>query len=72
MVTITMNADVDAAPIAFSGHMDTVYAVGSFGTPAVKMDRENDKIYGPGVTDRINEIWRENGLGELKTVFSLG
>jgi glutamate carboxypeptidase len=29
--------------------MDTVHPVGSFGTPAVKMDEE--KIYGPGVTD---------------------
>ena len=51
VVTITMNSDVDAAPVAFSGHMDTVHAVGSFGSPAVRMDRENDRIYGPGVID---------------------
>ena len=49
VVTITMNADVDAAPIAFSGHMDTVHAVGSFGNPPTKID--GDKIYGPGTTD---------------------
>ena len=51
VVTITMNADVDAAPIAFSGHMDTVHAVGSFGNPPTRIDWENDKIYGPGTTD---------------------
>ncbi len=51
VVILTMNADVDAAPIAFSGHMDTVHEIGSFGTPAVKVDWEKDRIYGPGVTD---------------------
>ena len=51
VVTITMNPDVDAAPIAFSGHMDTVHELGSFGYPPVKVDWENDRIYGPGVTD---------------------
>lgn len=49
VVTITMNPEVDAAPIAFSGHMDTVHEVGSFGNPPVKI--EGDMIYGPGVTD---------------------
>ena len=49
VVTLTMNPDVDAAPIAFSGHMDTVHEVGSFGNPPVRI--EGDKIYGPGVTD---------------------
>lgn len=48
-VCITMNADVDAAPVSLSGHMDTVHACGSFGTPPVRLDDE--KIYGPGVTD---------------------
>jgi len=48
-VCITMNEDVDAAPVSLSGHMDTVHACGSFGTPPVKRDTE--KIYGPGVTD---------------------
>lgn len=37
------------SPVALSGHMDTVHPVGSFGAPAVRMDEE--KIYGPGVTD---------------------
>ena len=48
-VCITMNADVDAAPVAVSGHMDTVHPVGSFGTPTVRKDEE--KIYGPGTLD---------------------
>jgi len=48
-VCITMNSKASKSPITLSGHMDTVHPVGSFGTPAVKMD---DKfIYGPGVTD---------------------
>ena len=49
VVCITMNSDINKKPIVLSGHMDTVHPVGSFGTPAVKMDDE--KIYGPGVTD---------------------
>ena len=48
-VCITLNPDVDAAPIALSGHMDTVHPVGSFGTPAVRRDEVN--MYGPGTTD---------------------
>ncbi len=46
---ITLNPSVAAAPISLSGHMDTVHAVGSFGTPAVHTDEQH--IYGPGVTD---------------------
>ncbi|MBE6551457.1 MAG: M20 family metallopeptidase [Ruminococcaceae bacterium] len=49
LVSITMNPDSDGAPISFSGHLDTVHPLGSFGTPAVK--RDETKIYGPGVTD---------------------
>lgn len=49
VICITMNPDADAAPICFSGHMDTVHPVGSFGNPAVRI--EGDKIYGPGVED---------------------
>lgn len=48
-VCITMNPDADAAPICFSGHMDTVHPIGSFGSPAVRVD--GDFIYGPGVKD---------------------
>lgn len=49
IVTITMNENSPKAPLTFSGHIDTVFPKGAFGTPAVKMDK--DKIYGPGVTD---------------------
>lgn len=49
VVCITMNPGVDAAPVTYSAHMDTVHPVGSFGRPAVR--REGDKIFGPGVTD---------------------
>lgn len=48
-VCITMNGDVDARPISFSGHLDTVHPLGSFGTPACRRDEKN--LYGPGVTD---------------------
>ncbi|MBE7092081.1 MAG: M20 family metallopeptidase [Clostridiales bacterium] len=49
VVCITMNASVNARPITLSGHMDTAHKVGSFGSPAVKIDKNN--IYGPGVMD---------------------
>ncbi|MBR6765673.1 MAG: M20/M25/M40 family metallo-hydrolase [Clostridia bacterium] len=49
VVCITMNIDSTEAPITLSGHMDTAHAVGSFGTPAVRIDENN--IYGPGVMD---------------------
>ena len=48
-VCITMNRDAKKAPVCLSAHMDTVHPVGSFGTPAVRV--EGDRIYGPGVTD---------------------
>ena len=48
-ICITMNPEAKAAPVAFSGHIDTVHPVGLFGTPPVR--REGDRIYGPGVTD---------------------
>ena len=48
-VCITLNPQVAAAPLAISGHMDTVHPVGSFGTPTVWRDEE--KIYGPGTLD---------------------
>ena len=49
VLCVTMNPDVDAAPLCISGHIDTVHPVGSFGTTPVRRDAE--KIYGPGVTD---------------------
>lgn len=48
---LTMNPDAKGAPIAVSGHMDTVHPKGLFGAPAVKIDRAANKIYGPGVLD---------------------
>ena len=48
---LTMNPDAKGASIAVSGHMDTVHPKGLFGTPAVKIDRAANKIYGPGVLD---------------------
>jgi len=45
----TLNPEVDAAPISFSGHIDTVHPKGLFGYPPVHMDEQF--IYGPGVTD---------------------
>jgi len=49
VVCITMNPNVDAAPLCVSGHIDTVHPVGSFGEIPVR--RDGEKIYGPGVTD---------------------
>lgn len=49
VVCITMNDDVDELPISLSGHIDTVHPIGSFGSPAVRV--EDGKIYGPGVMD---------------------
>jgi len=46
---ITMNKDAKGATISLSGHMDTVHALGTFGTPAVRI--EDGKIYGPGTCD---------------------
>lgn len=46
---ITMNPEAKGAPVCLSAHMDTVFPVGFFGTPAVHRDAEY--IYGPGVVD---------------------
>ncbi len=48
-ICITMNPDAPGAPVCFSGHMDTVHPVGSFGEVLIK--RDDRKIYGPGVLD---------------------
>lgn len=48
-ICITLNPEVKARPIAFSGHIDTVHPVGLFGDPPVR--RDETKIYGPGVMD---------------------
>ena len=47
-VCITMNPDKERV-ITLSGHMDTVFPVGTFEAPIVHKDEKN--IYGPGVSD---------------------
>jgi len=49
VVCVTMNPESANKPIAISGHMDTVHPIGSFGTPAVRIDENN--LYGPGAVD---------------------
>lgn len=49
VICITMNPDSDKAPIALSGHMDTVHPIGLFGSPAAH--RDGDRLYGPGAMD---------------------
>ena len=49
-ICITMNPDLDEAPVCLSGHVDTVHPVGLFGTPAVRYDGDemydlNDALY---------------------------
>ena len=48
-ICITMNPESREQPIVFSGHIDTVYPIGTFPVPAVRW--ENGRIYGPGVMD---------------------
>lgn len=47
--SIAINENATAKSVVFSGHIDTVHPIGSFGSPAVRRDRQ--KIYGPGVMD---------------------
>ena len=49
VIAITMNPEAKGKPIAASGHMDTVHPIGSFGSPAARI--EGDKLYGPGALD---------------------
>ena len=48
-ICITLNPDAKAAPVALSGHIDTVHPVGLFKEPLVRRDENN--MYGPGVLD---------------------
>ncbi len=48
-VCITLNPDAPGKPFCLSAHLDTVHPLGSFGTPAARI--EGDKLIGPGVTD---------------------
>ncbi len=49
VVCITMNDCAENEAVCFSGHMDTVHPLGSFGETTTYCDQE--KIYGPGVID---------------------
>lgn len=46
---ITWNEDAPLPPVVFTGHLDTVFPVGTFQAPLFR--EENGKYYGPGVTD---------------------
>lgn len=46
---ISMNEDAPLPPVAFTGHMDTVFPEGTFAKPVFR--EENGRFYGPGVTD---------------------
>ena len=48
-ICITMNPGSTERPLALSGHIDTVYPLGTFPVPAVRW--EAGRIYGPGVID---------------------
>ena len=48
-ICITMGPGAHERPVIFSGHIDTVYPVGTFPSPAVHRDKE--RIFGPGVID---------------------
>ncbi len=48
-ICITINPDAKGEPVCYSGHIDTVHAVGSFGENPVRI--EGDTMYGPGVVD---------------------
>lgn len=48
-ICITMNHEVDAQAVVFSGHLDTVHPKGLFGYPPVR--EEGESLYGPGVVD---------------------
>ena len=48
-ICITMNPDAAERPVVLSGHIDTVYPLGTFPVPAVH--RDDGRIYGPGVID---------------------
>lgn len=48
-ISISINSNVNKKPVVFSGHIDTVFPVGTFGSPCVRI--EDEKIYGPGVMD---------------------
>ena len=48
-ICITMNPDAAERPVVLSGHIDTVYPLGTF--PVSAVHRDDGRIYGPGVID---------------------
>lgn len=66
VVVITMNPDIDKDPVCLSGHIDTVYPLGYFGNPCVKL--EENKLTGPGVADCkggcVNAFWAMDALSQ--------
>lgn len=68
VVCITMNPDAPGVPVSLSGHIDTVHAVGSFGSPAVRI--EGNKIYGPGTCDCKGGVVA--GLLAMDALYSTG
>lgn len=46
---ITYNKDAPLPPVTFTGHLDTVFPVGTFKAPLFREDK--GRYYGPGVTD---------------------
>ena len=46
---ITWNEEAELPPVAFTGHLDTVFPVGTFEKPVFR--KENGRFYGPGVCD---------------------
>jgi len=46
---VTINKTAPAPAVVFSGHIDTVFPLGTFSKPIVRTD--DKKIYGPGVMD---------------------
>lgn len=48
-ICISFNTDSPLPAVSLSGHMDTVFPLGLFPTPAVR--REGDRMYGPGTKD---------------------
>ena len=48
-ICITMNPQAGEPPLVLSGHIDTVFPLGSFPAPMVQWD--SGHIYGPGVLD---------------------
>ena len=49
VIGILMNGEVNAKPLVYSGHTDTVHPKGLFPAPVVR--REGDRMYGPGTLD---------------------